>query len=929
MDIAYTSVRDFTPNHGDWTQAGAVTSVQQTGATFSLGLGGGLAVSLSFLSPRCFRVRFNPAPGTIYGPQASPAVVQPDLGPVNLAVAENSPARLVIDTGTMRVQVNRQPYRVQVFRGTQLISADTPSYNMVYIPGHTVIANFKLQAPGANYFGFGEKAGAQLAKNQLSLTQFNYDNYKYNAPTVPSGTSPGPLNPSDALYATIPFMLEINRQPGGDFAGPPYACGLFFDNTSQSYFNLGSNDYSDMDGKFYFGALFGDLDYYFFLGDGAPDVLSQYTTLTGRAPMPPKYVLGYHQGAYGYYDRQRLESVANAYRSARIPCDGLHIDVDFQDNYRTFTHSEIKFPDAPAMLAGLHAQGFKCSTIITPFLTNNPLDETGRPATYAQRRAILAMGGLIYNTYAGQGPSAELFLGGVNYGENFGLNPYMYPPYTCYAPLKPNPDGVVPLTSPGNYPDLGRVDVRAVWGQQCAHLIEQVGMDMIWQDMMCPALDGNRFENGTFPLTLMVNDGATYVPNGVSHNSYSLFLAKATSEGLAKLRPDTRNFIIARGGYAGMQRYAALWTGDSASSWDFLAINLPEVLNLGLSGVPISGCDIGGFADGSGSTPQGFNARGQPTGNITNCELLTRWMHLGSFLPWYRNHYNGYNKAFQEPYRYGEPVPTNCRKYVELRYRMLQVYYDALYEWTQTGLPLARALFLNDPDDPQVYQHLADQFFVGRDVLVAPILFPAQQQSPAPVATRSVYLPAGSDWYAFTDNTAPLELPVAGGTLIADYYAGLDLVPIYVRAGAILPMRSQVEQYVGELAQNPLDIAVYPGRDADYVLYQDDGISTQAQNAGAFRTTRISQRSTQGARTVRLTRLQDRYAPAEPYLLLRLLQATSPSAVSVGGVAVPQAASQAALAASAGDGFYFDEGLAAVVVKVMDSRPQVSVEVRL
>ena len=125
-------------------------------------------------------------------------------------------------------------------------------------------------------------------------------------------------------------MLEINPQPGGDFAGPPYACGLFFDNTSQSYFNLGSNDYSDMDGKFYFGALFGDLDYYFFLGDGAPDVLSQYTTLTGRAPMPPKYVLGFHQGAYGYYDRQRLGSVANAYRSARIPCDGLHIDVDFQ-----------------------------------------------------------------------------------------------------------------------------------------------------------------------------------------------------------------------------------------------------------------------------------------------------------------------------------------------------------------------------------------------------------------------------------------------------------------------------------------------------------------------------------------------------------------------------------------------------------------------
>ncbi len=920
MDINYTSVRDFTPNHGDWTPAGPVNSVTQAGAMFSLAIGGGRSISLSFLSPRCFRVRFNPAPGAVYGQQASPAVVEPNLGPVTLNVTENSPARLIIDTGTMRVQVNRQPYGIQVFRGGQLIAADTPAYNLVYIPGQTVIANFKLRAPGAQYFGLGEKAGTQLAKNLFTLTQFNYDNYKYTKPTVPLGTTPGPLNPSDALYVSIPFMLEVNQQPAGAFVGSPYACGLFFDNTSQSYFNLGSNDYSDMDGKFYFGAVFGELDYYFFLGDRAPDVLAQYTTLTGRAPMPPKYTLGFHQGCYGYFDRTRLEAAANAYRAARIPCDGLHIDVDFQDNYRTFTHSEKKFPNAPAMMAGLHAKGFKCSTNITPFLTDNVLDENAQVVTYTQRQAILAMGGLIYNTYAGQGSSPNLFRGQVNYGENYGFNPYPYPP------LKPNDSGMTPLTSPGNYPDLGRSDVRAVWGQQYAHLVQTVGLDMIWQDMMCPALDGNIFENGTFPLTLMVDDGVTYVPNGVSHNSYALFLLMATWEGLAKLRPDTRNFIIARGGFAGVQRYAALWTGDSASSWDFLAVNLPEVLNLGLSGVPISGCDIGGFAEDSGSTPGPFFNNGQVYGAITNYELLTRWMHLGSFLPWFRNHYNGYRKEFQEPYRYAEPVPTNCRKYVELRYRMLQIYYDALYDWTQTGMPVARALFLNDPDDPQVYQHLADQFFIGRDFLVAPILFPGQQQSP-PVATRSVYLPAGSSWYAFKDNTAPLDTSVPGGTLIPNWYAGLDQVPIYIRAGAILPMRSLVEQYVGELPQNPLDIAIYPGPDATYVMYQDDGISTQAEKAGTFRTTRISHRTAQGSHIVTLERMRDNYTPPEPYLLVRLLGCGPPSAVLLGGVAVPDAGSEAGLASQAGDAFCFNAGLQAVVVKVLDNRPNVMIEV--
>src|SRR5439155_22408814 len=114
-----------------------------------------------------------------------------------------------------------------------------------------------------------------------------------------------------------------------------------------------------------------------------------------------------------------------------------------------------------------------------------------------------------------------------------------------------------------------------IWGAQYAHLVNDLGMDMIWQDMMCPALDGNTVAYGTFPLDLMVNNGAGYVPDGVCHNVYGLFVLTATWEALGRLRPAARRFIIARGGYAGMQRYAALWTGDSASSWDFLAINLP------------------------------------------------------------------------------------------------------------------------------------------------------------------------------------------------------------------------------------------------------------------------------------------------------------------------------------------------------------------
>ena len=163
------------------------------------------------------------------------------------------------------------------------------------------------------------------------------------------------------------------------------------------------------------------------------------------------------------------------------------------------------------------------------------------------------------------------------------------------------------------------------------------------------------------------------------------------------------------------------------------------MLNLGLSGVPISGSDVGGFATGpipDGTTTPSVVRDGRVIGGVTDPELFVRWMQLGSFLPWFRNHYLGYDKEYQEVYAYGEPVTGICRRIIERRYRMLQLYYDAMYEWTRTGMPIARALFLNDPDDPAVYQHLDDQFFVGKDILVAPILFPAPVRDGASSGAR-------------------------------------------------------------------------------------------------------------------------------------------------------------------------------------------------
>jgi alpha-glucosidase len=963
---SFVTVNAFTPNtfgqpNNPWTAVGLTNPWTQQGTVFTTTtLDGGLPIVLSFLSPSCFRVRFSPVPGALAStPDGSYAVVTQNLGPVNFSSVTQSATQLIVDTGVIRVVVNLNGYFVTVYRsGTnQLIHSDAPGSGLIYIPGQEVVANLKQYPQNALYVGFGEKAGTSLAKNQFTMTNFNFDNFMYSNSFVdgsgplPAGEIPGPGNPSEPLYNSVPLLIEINPQPVGANSGAPYAYGLFFDNVAQSYYNIGTNDYSDMSGKYYVGALYGFMDYYFMAGNAAPDVVDQFTQLTGRPILPPKYALGFHQGCYGYYDRYKLAQAANSFRAARIPCDGLHIDVDFQNNYRTFTHSEMKFPNAKEMFQNLKTIGFKCSTNITALITANPYDEYGNTNTpYPARDSGFAQNAFIYNTQNDGPPNPYLFLGNEGYGDNAGSNPYPYPPL---VPL----NGVTTLGSYGYYPDLGDPAVQTWWGQQYKDILD-LGIEMIWQDMTDPALEpgngatiqiaqpgGNigSYNNNTpanektFPLGLMLYDtvSGTYQAHARLKNSFVMNLLKATTGGLQTLRAGLRTFIIARGGYAGMQRYAGLWTGDSASSWQFLQANIPEVLNNGLSGQPISGCDIGGFANGSGTTSASYVTDGTVFGGITDYELLTRWMTMGALLPWFRNHYDGYTKQFQEPYAYGEPVPAICRTWVEIRYTLLQLFYDCAYQASQTGMPICRALFLNDPQDPACYQSpgIADsQFYVGHDLLVAPILAPEAEGG----GVREVYLPAGSQWYGFQNNQAPLG-PLTPGGQSYSYtatFAGdpLYYVPVYVRAGAIIPTRV-LEQWVGQLAQCPLTFNIYPGPDSSYQLYQDDGLTTAAQTNGAYRLTTISHTGISGGQSVNVVRTYENpaFTPKETFYYVAFLGTNQPATLTVAGASVPnliyptpeQAAD--ALAVYDGNAYYYNAGIKTTFVKVMDTSSNVTV----
>src|SRR5215469_3748007 len=288
-------------------------------------------------------------------------------------------------------------------------------------------------------------------------------------------------------------------------------------------------------------------------------------------------------------------------------------------------------------------------------------------------------------------------------------------------------------------------------------------------------------------------------------------------EGPQTDRPNQRPYALHRNGYAGMQRYASfLWSGDVYSTWETLKTHIPIAINTALTGIPYWGTDIGGFV---------------PTQEFT-AELYLRWFQFGAFCPLFRCHGRTWKLRLPWGWNTGDPGPIEiqnyqgaaipdpsqlhnpevemiCRKYLELRYRLLPYLYSVVHECTKTGLPVMRALWLEYPEDPEAAMR-GDEYLWGPNVLVAPVL----EQG---ATSRRVYLPKG-DWFDFwTDER------IEGGREITRP-VDLETIPLYLRAGSILAL-GPVKQYVDQEVDQPLTITIYPGANASFLLYEDDGRS--------------------------------------------------------------------------------------------------------
>lgn len=582
----------------------------------------------------------------------------------------------------------------------------------------------KKMEGGEAFYGLGDKTGF-LNKRGYEYVMWNTDD---PAPQVDSFKS---------LYKSIPFFITLRRDA---------VFGLFFDNTYRSSFDMGK----ESDDYYRYSVLNGNLDYYLIAGENMPEVLGGYTYLTGTAPAPQKWTLGYHQCRWSYMSGEEIRGIAGKMRELGIPCDVIHLDIDYMDHYKVFTWTpdKTRYPDPEKLVADLARDGIKIVTIIDPGVK-------------------LEKGYELYDT-------------GVEKG---------------YFATTPEGEIYVNAVWPGDavYPDFGRKEVRDWWGENQQFLIDR-GVRGVWNDMNEPASF-----RGELPQDVVFTDEDEKSDHARMHNLYGHNMAKATYEGL-KERDGRRPFVITRACYAGTQKYSTAWTGDNHSIWAHLQMAVPQLCNMGLSGMPFVGTDVGGF------------------GSDCTKELLCRWVQVGSFSPLFRNH-SAIGTRYQEPWQYDGETLDIYRKAVELRYHLIPYYYDLFFTGEKTGMPVMRPLVFHYEKD-ETAKNCNSEFLAGESLLAAPVLNQGERM-------KMVYLPAGV-WYDYW--TGEKIYSGQGRWILRD--APLDTCPLYVKAGAVLPVWPR-QNYVGEKdTDSLLMLEVWPGR-GSWEHFQDDGESF-AYRDGAY-----------------------------------------------------------------------------------------------
>jgi alpha-glucosidase len=572
--------------------------------------------------------------------------------------------------------------------------------------------------------------------------------------------------------------------------------GMFLDNPSTAVFDFANANPEVLS----VAATGGTLNYYLMAGPTPAAVAASFTTLTGATAVPPRWALGYLQAHFGYDSAAQVLSLAREFRNRAIPCDAFFLDLDYTDHLFTFSWNPITWPDPNGFNDQMEALGFKRVNILEPLLT-----------VYDPRWAKAANEGWLVQYPGGSPLVTSIWMGEVSFFD-----------FTKQAAR-----------------DYFRAELRTFIGS---------GVSGLWADLNEPAAND-------MPWGIYDFEGKPRYEYA-GRNTYALWETATLHDALLDAQPILRPFIVSRAGFAGIQRYAANWSGDTDSTWDSLRVQVQVANAMGLSGQNFFGADIGGFL-------------GAP-----EAELFLRWLQFGAATPFMRNH--SINSVPQrEPWRYGDPYTAAAKAVIEWRYRLMPYLYGLFARAESEGTPVLAPTFFHFPADPVTHGGNGE-FMLGAALLVAPVVTPG-------ATSRSLYLPAGADWIDYYTDAL-----FSGGRNIS-VNAPIHQLPLMVRAGSIVPM-GPVRQFAAQaVADDSLLLDIFAGADGRFTLRDDDGASTAYRN-GAYRDTLLQWQETTSAALLSASNVGGNLAsPARTWWLQVRRWATAPARVLADGVLLPRA----------------------------------------
>ena len=371
------------------------------------------------------------------------------------------------------------------------------------------------------YYGLGEKGG-DLNKKGYYTENFNTDDPETDDDSV-------------TYYKTIPFYVALKEEA---------TYGIFFDNSFRSYFDMGK----EMGDRIFFGAIGGQIQYYFIPGENIKEVVKNYTALTGRMEMPPLWSLGYQQCRFSYFSQEEVRELVKTFEEKDIPLDVVYLDIDYMDGFRVMTFKTPNFDDAAGLISDLKEKGIRTITIIDPGVKVDEeylVFKRGKEGNHFTKKL-----------------DGEIFIGAVWPGDSA-------------------------------FPDFSNNDCREWWKSELKKFISEHGMDGIWNDMNEPCVFNN--DHKTMLESCLHNSDNGVIEHKEFHNRYGFEMSRCSKEAQEELHPNERGFSMTRATYAGGQRYSSVWTGDNMSLWSQMRMSISMNANLGISGFSFVGNDVSGF----------------------------------------------------------------------------------------------------------------------------------------------------------------------------------------------------------------------------------------------------------------------------------------------------------------------------------------------